>query len=169
MIPPAFSSMDEAGNSLECIRATAARNTPAIRPTIPAPLIVLLNRTKMAKIIVALELRRSVATLTMPQWDSVLSAFILNNSKKLDALIKQAIFMLRVHKTLMSISFSFNIDSIRALHDETAWDDFELEFKNILSLTEEFLDSFGEKGSIQVSFNFDLGVVYPLWFVAVKC
>ena len=70
----------------------------------------------------------------------------------------------------MLMGMIFRMDFSRALVDETIWDDFSDEFKAIMLLGAEIVDT--EKKSKDVrkaKFNLDTGVIFPLYFVAVKC
>lgn len=138
-----------------------ARRVPAARPTIP------FDHLKKAKIVVNLELRRSVAALSVKMWSEAFQSFIDRNSGKIDNVVKQAILILKIQKIMMNISLK--LDSLKALHDETAWDVFKSEYETVVSLASECISLTKRSCRKHISFNFDGGVIFPLCAVAVKC
>lgn len=160
-IPRTFSSFEEARNSLAYIHTANARGVPPIRPTIPS------DPMALAKIEVTLQLRRSVTALNMKLWDDALQSFIAHHASKMDKAIKKAVLLLKLHKILISISSK--IDSLKAMHDETAWDDFMSDYEAIVVLSSEFLASVNTSAAKNIAFNFDGGVIHPLSLVAIKC
>lgn len=160
-IPRTFSSLEEARNSLSYIHTGIARAIPPERPTIP------FDSDERAKIMVTLDLRRSVGSLNLKLWDQALQSYIDHNINKIDDPTKEAILMLKMEKLLHGNVFK--VDSLKALHDETAWDGLQVDFEAILSLATEYIDLTSKSITKKVSFNFDGGVIYPLCLVAVKC
>ncbi|MCJ1231268.1 hypothetical protein MMC12_007945 [Toensbergia leucococca] len=109
----------------------------------------------------------------LDRWAARFDAFLKHSGSALSARdIRGATLLKILHKVASIMLLSTGLEGFVA--DETCFDKFSIEFVDILSLAAslinaEISDGVTEAKQARPSFSFDMGVVPPLYYIAVKC
>ena len=164
-IPPSFSSLEEARNSLDYIRTYAdltAQSLPFFPPnkqTVTSFSPAVITKTKLS-----FDLIRNVSTIRLKQWSSAFESF-LRDKQDLTAIEQRAARILGLHRIMMGVHL--RIDFFRIMDDEMVWDEYYQEFKNIVAQAEIILQL--SPLSKSPTFTLDTEVIMPLASVVIKC
>jgi hypothetical protein len=161
-IPLAFTSIEQARNSLDHMRTFAMRfvKTAASEPSF-------FDSKKRSAILQKL---KSLNSVKLQQWSAAFFSFIQNNDK-FDIAGQVAIHVLEMHRIVMGMVME--IDEDLSFADGTVWDQYEPQFKSILShavsVNDLYIKTCEEEGYRQSIFSLDAGVGFPLFFAASSC
>jgi len=117
----------------------------------------------------------------MAQWNTAFDAYIEKNKNKgiWGEVAEEGIEMLRLHAQLQISNFEF--DLVKGMVDQTVWDEFLPSFVRIVDDAEKIVHknmakersrptacahNGGKKSKI---FGLEAGIIFPVYFVAVKC
>lgn len=185
-IPPCFSTLEQAGNSLYSIKTSSFRTAQGLA-------LFMNNNEGWAagnretrgieafKVYATLELIRQEARASMAQWNTAFDAYIEKNKNKgiWGEVAEEGIEMLRLHAQLQISNFEF--DLVKGMVDQTVWDEFLPSFVRIVDDAEKIVHknmakersrptacahNGGKKSKI---FGLEAGIIFPVYFVAVKC
>jgi hypothetical protein len=162
-IPPTFSSLNEARNTLEYLWTSIARNTrglpqelsqynelPLLMPSVNILMHSLIEKTK--------------------QWSRAFDSYLRRNSTTLDETAQLAIHTLRMQCIISSVYL--NLDYSQVLFDEMVWDKYEREFELMLThatFASKILTKLSGPDKAFSKFSVDTGILYPLCIIANRC
>ncbi len=163
-IPPSFSSLEEARNSLDYIRSFTDQTaqdlpfSPPNRQTISSFSPAVITKTKLS-----LDLIQSFSAIKLKQWSLVFENF-LRAKQDMTFIEQRAARILELHRTVMGVHLS--VDFFRVIDDEMVWDEYHEDFKTIVAQAEKVLQlsPVGEGAS----FTLNTEVIMPLASVAFK-
>ena len=170
-IPPSFSNLDEARNSLDYIRICAdqaleklAFSPPKKQPITSCPPMTSFSPDVIRTTKHSLDLIQNVSAIKLKQWSSAFESF-LNNKKHLTSIEQRGAQILKLHRTIMGVHLS--IDFMRVMTDDSVWDEYKDDFEDIVAQAEQILHlSPASKGP---SFTLDTEVVLPLAAAGIAC
>ncbi|KAE9363319.1 hypothetical protein N431DRAFT_391033 [Stipitochalara longipes BDJ] len=163
-IPPSFSNLDEARNSLDYIRICAdqrleklAFSPPNKQPITSSPPMTSFSPDVIRTTKHSMDLIQNVSAIRLRQWSSVFESF-LRGKQNLTATEQRAAQILRLHRMVMGVHLS--VDFFRVMYDEFVWDEYKNEFEAIVAQAERVLQL--SPASMGSSFTLDTEVIMPL-------
>lgn len=154
-IPPAFSSLSEARDSLIFHWHRLAR---------PTNEEYFDDKTSLDFFIGWQEKHESSDNI-FGQWSAVFDAFLKTHGRSLPDSDKKGVAMLKTQKEIGFMSIQLGRTYFE---DQTLWDQFLPLFHKIISLASEILD-YDSKSRRYPTFSLDMGIVGPLYEVASRC
>jgi hypothetical protein len=155
-IPLSFSSLKQARLSLENIRSAAIHVIQSLNPASE-------NRDKN---IFTVHLTCSSSLLKLRQWSSAFDSFLQSKANHADRGTQEGIHIMKLHRILMGLNFGMNL--MRLDKDECAWDDYTSQF-DAKAISDLSISTVPSNGRRKAELCLDIGIVLPLYFVAVKC
>jgi len=159
-IPQTFTSLEEARNALDHIRANEFRRMESV------------DRSDQAQVSLMLELVRSVALIKLWQWKKAFEDFCKRQTEKgreRSTAFQNTVNILKVQKILMGITLG--VSQARAMVDECIWDLYTAEFEELTKVAEAVIvvRENGKGGKVGRVLCLDVGIVLPLFYVATRC
>ena len=154
-VPRAFSSLEEARNSLDyhwnrCEQALMSP-THSQSPQVIGPLLE----------------ERQRLSIALERWDSAFRAFLRKAGKSLDGKSLQGARTVEISHIFLTIFLDFKSFN---LEDETIWDTYCPQFERIVGLAALIVESYTEPFNDQgPTYCMDMNIVAPLYAVAHRC
>jgi hypothetical protein len=159
-IPETFTSLEEARNALDHIRANEYRRMESV------------DRRDRAQVSLMLELVRSVALIKLWQWKKAFEDFCKRQTERgrgRATAFQNTVNILKVQKILMEITLG--VSQARAMVDECIWDLYTAEFEELTNVAEAVIvgREKSKGGKVERVLCLDVGIVLPLFYVAARC
>jgi hypothetical protein len=159
-IPQSFTSLEEARNALDHIRANEFWRMESV------------DRSDLAQVSLMLELVRSVASLKLWQWKKAFEDFCKKQPERgrgRATAFQNTVNILKVQKILMEITLG--VSQARAMVDECIWDLYTAEFEELTKVAEAVIvgRENSKGGKVERVLCLDVGIVLPLFYVAARC
>jgi hypothetical protein len=159
-IPQTFTSLEEARNALDHIRANEYRRMESV------------DRSDRAQVSLMLELVRSVALIKLWQWKKAFEDFCKRQTERgrgRATAFQNTVNILKVQKILMEITLG--VSQERAIVDECIWDLYTAEFEELTKVAEAVIVGRENDKGCKVGrvLCLDVGIVLPLFYVATRC
>lgn len=161
-VPVTFKSLEQARNSLDHMRTFSMR---FIQSAVSQP-----SWSDPVKKAHTLQVLKTLSSIRLQQWSTAFNAFTQDISV-FDKAGQEAIHVLKMHRIVTGVVMT--VDEERSFADETVWDQYRPQFERIISHASSIIglhpESYEQEQRRWSSLSLDLGIGFPLYFVASKC